>query len=76
MHACDVPICVHVTTGPDSHLYVGDTTMNMRDREQKLRAGSGRAGMRGLARRQLAERSRALRAAILAGHTPDDPRLF
>lgn len=89
LHACDVPICVHATGGADSHLYVGDTTMNMRDREHKQRAGRGRAGMRGISRKLLAERSRQLRtlilehdwdddaiAAILAGNTPDDPRLF
>lgn len=89
LHDCDVPICVHVTTGADSHLFTGDTVMNMRDREQKQRAQHGRSGMRGLARAQLAQRSRLLRevvqqrgwdreaiAAVLAGHQPDDPRLF
>lgn len=89
LHNCDVPICVHVTRDARSHLFLGDTAMNMRDREQKQRAQHGRSGMRGLARAQLAARSRALRnviltrgwdtdaiAAVLTGHTPEDPRLF
>jgi len=89
LHRCDVPICVHVDAGPGSHVFEGDAMMNMRDREQKMRAARGRAGMRGLSRTELAVRSRALRtlilergwdagamAAVLAGHQPDDPRLF
>jgi len=89
LHDCDVPICVHVARGSESHLFEGDHPMNMRDREQKGRAGRGRVGMRGLSRRQLADRSRALRdvvltmgwnreaiAAVIHGAGVDQPRLF
>lgn len=34
MHRCDIPICVHATPGPDSHLAIGSMAANMRDREQ------------------------------------------
>ena len=63
--------------------------MNMRDREQKGRAGRDSLHLRGLSRAQLAERSRALRnvlltqgwdqdaiAAVLADAGQDHPRLF
>lgn len=89
LHECDVPICVHVTTGADSHLFVGDDRMNMRDREQNGRAGRRRVLRRGLSRRQLYIRSRELRdvvltrgwdraamSAVLSGNTPDQPSLF
>ncbi|MGW9159662.1 hypothetical protein [Microbacterium sp. NPDC055665] len=89
LHACDVPICVHVTTDAQSHLFEGDHAMNMRDREQKGRAGHYRVGMRGLSRQQLAARSRTLRdvvqtmgwnreaiAAVIAGAGADQPTLF
>jgi hypothetical protein len=65
LHKCDVPICVHATAGADSHLHEGDTAANMRDRELKGRRGGGHPGMRGLARSELARRSRALRAVVL-----------
>jgi hypothetical protein len=89
LHACDVPICVHVTTDDRSHLFEGDHRMNMRDREQKGRAGHYHVGMRGLSRQQLAARSRTLRdvvvtmgwnreaiAAVIAGAGLDQPTLF
>ena len=89
LHTCDVPICVHVTVGGDSHLFAGDHAMNMRDREQKHRSGRHGIGMRGISRRQLALRSRALRdvvqtmgwnreaiAAVINGAGPDQPPLF
>lgn len=89
LHECDVPICVHVTAGADSHLFEGDDRMNMRDREQKGRAGRHRVFRRGLSRKQLTARSRDLReviltrgwdrvaiSAVLSGNTPDQPALF
>lgn len=41
MHACDVPICVRATTGPDSHLTAGDARLNMLDRLAKNRDTNG-----------------------------------
>lgn len=89
LHVCDVPICVHVTTGADSHLFEGDGRMNMIDREQKGRGGHRRVYRRGLSRKQLANRSRDLRdvvltlgwdraaiSAVLSGNAPDQPTLF
>ncbi|WP_181156874.1 MULTISPECIES: hypothetical protein [unclassified Microbacterium] len=52
---------VHVAIDAETHLFEGDHAMNMRDREQKGRAGRQMVGMRGLSRRQLAIRSRTLR---------------
>ena len=89
LHSCDVPICVHVTDGYGSHLFEGDDSMNMRDREQKRRSGRTHVGRRGLSRQELAARSRDLRkliltvgwdreaiSAVLNGVPPDQPRLF
>lgn len=90
LHTCDIPICVHVTMDPaTSHLFAGDHASNMRDREQKRRAGRLQVGMRGLSRKQLATRSRTLRdvvltmgwnreaiAAVVSGAGLDQPVLF
>ncbi len=65
MHECDIPICVRVTDDATTHLSVGSNGANMRDREQKHRAGRDALHMRGLSRKQLAGRSRALRAVLL-----------
>ncbi|WP_314326696.1 hypothetical protein [Paenarthrobacter ilicis] len=91
MHHCDIPLCVRATTGSDTHLSVGDARANMLDRQAKGRDTNGTGfRWRGLARRQFAERSKALRdevrahgwereeriRALLAGADPDAPTLF
>ncbi|MBD8519173.1 hypothetical protein [Plantibacter sp. CFBP 8804] len=89
MHECDIPICVHAAVDAGSHLSIGSQSLNMLDREHKGRAGRGGLGMRGLSRRVLTERSRRLRAvvlaagwdraaiaAVLADVPVDHPRLF
>ncbi|WP_426624524.1 hypothetical protein ACPPVW_18535 [Leifsonia sp. McL0607] len=68
MHSCDVPLCVHVDADPAlSHLAPGTHASNMRDRAQKGRTGNGATttGMRGISRKALTARSRALRALLL-----------
>ncbi len=64
-HLCDNPLCVRAETGPESHLFLGDHSENMRER-----AARGRDNLHGLAflRRSRAERaadSRALRERVL-----------
>lgn len=89
LHDCGAPICVHVSIGEDSHLFEGDDRMNMRDREQKGRAGRRGVLRRGLSRKQFAIRSRELRqvvltmgwdrdaiSAVVSGNAPSQPRLF
>lgn len=92
MHLCDVPLCVHVDADPlHSHLALGTHASNMRDRSAKGRHGNDATvnRMRGISRRVLAARSRAVRtqllehgwdpeaiAAILIDVTPEHPTLF
>lgn len=92
LHACDVPLCVHVDVDPAvSHLFEGDHRVNMLDREQKHRGGNqwSALGWRDISRRQRVTRSRALRATllehgwdrarisgVLAGVDQNQPRLF
>lgn len=91
MHHCDIPLCVRARTTADTHLSVGDARVNMLDRQAKGRDTNGSGfRWRGLARRQFAERSKALRdevrdhgwdreervRALLAGVDPDAPTLF
>lgn len=86
---CDVPLCVHVSEGLDSHLLLGTTADNNRDRSQagrhanmySLRRSGGR-------RRDQAEHSREVRdhllvygwdadfRLLLAGYAPDQETLF
>ncbi|MFJ3395355.1 hypothetical protein [Leifsonia aquatica] len=68
MHSCDVPLCVHVDADPAlTHLTPGTHATNMQDRAFKGRGGnaSTTTGMRGISRKALATRSRALRALLL-----------
>ena len=87
--SCDVPLCVHVSEGMDSHLLLGTTADNNRDRSQagrhanmySLRRSGGR-------RHDQAEHSRELRdhllahgwddafRLLLAGYAPDQDTLF
>jgi len=92
LHACDVPLCVHVDGDPAvSHLFVGNQRVNMLDREQKHRGGNqySALGWRGTSRRQRVQRSRELRRVLLthgwdrarisgalAGVDENQPRLF
>lgn len=92
LHACDVPLCVHVDANPAvSHLFEGTQRVNMLDREQKHRGGNqwSSLGWRDLSRRQRVARSRELRSVLqehgwdrarisgaLAGVGQNQPRLF
>lgn len=87
--SCDVPLCVHVTGGADSHLLLGSVAENNLDRSRagrhanmySLRRSGGR-------RRDQAALSREIRdhllahgwdaafPALLAGYSPDQERLF
>lgn len=87
--SCDVPLCVHVSEGLDSHLLLGTTADNNRDRSEagrhanmySLRRSGGR-------RKDQAALSREIRAALLelgrdetipallCGYAPEEPTLF
>ena len=91
MHRCDVPICVRVTTGADTHLDPGTNRENMADRLAKGRDANGSMfRWRGLSRALFADRSRLLRdevrahgwdreeriRALITGADPEAPTLF
>jgi hypothetical protein len=90
MHVCDVPLCVHATTGTDSHLIPGTQALNMLDRSQKGRhANASSFQWRGIGRAQFHAQSVALRTALLehgwnetiirpllTGTDPEAPTLF
>ncbi|WP_235436597.1 hypothetical protein [Arthrobacter sp. RIT-PI-e] len=66
MHVCDVPLCVHATGGPDSHLLPGTQALNMADRARKGRhANASSFRWRGISRAQFHARSLELRTALL-----------
>ena len=91
MHRWDVPICVRVTAGLDTHLEPGTNRENMADRRSKRRDANGSMfRWRGLSRDLFVDRSRLLRdevriygwsreeriRALIAGADPDAPTLF
>ena len=90
MHDCDVPLCVHVTTGTDSHLISGTQELNMLDRARKGRhANASSFRWRGIGRTQFHAQSLTLRTALLehgwneriirpllTGIDPEAPTLF
>ncbi|KNC20007.1 hypothetical protein AC792_03215 [Arthrobacter sp. RIT-PI-e] len=90
MHMCDVPLCVHASTGGDSHLLPGTQALNMLDRSRKGRhANASTFRWRGVGRAQFHAQSVQLRAALLEhgwnepiirpliiGRDPSAPTLF
>lgn len=87
--SCDVPLCVHVAQGPDSHLLLGTTADNNRDRSEAGRHANMYSVRRsGGRRRDQAAHSRELRdhlirhgwdddfRLLLAGYSPDQESLF
>jgi hypothetical protein len=90
MHVCDVPLCVHVSIGVESHLLPGTQALNMLDRSQKGRhANASTFRWRGVGRAQFRAQSLTLRTAILehgwnepiirpllTGIDPEAPTLF
>ncbi|GAB7302347.1 hypothetical protein [Clavibacter michiganensis] len=92
LHACDVPLCVHVDHDPQrSHLTPGTHRENMLDRAQKGRHVNQWTAVhyRGLPRAERVRRSRELRDAVrdhgwdrtlihraLNGIDPDQPMLW
>ena len=66
MHVCDVPLCVHATSGTDTHLLPGTQALNMADRARKGRhANASSFRWRGISRTQFYARSLELRTALL-----------
>ncbi|MUK03212.1 hypothetical protein GM708_15640 [Vibrio cholerae] len=66
MHVCDVPLCVHASTGGDTHLLPGTQALNMLDRSQKGRhANASTFRWRGVGRAQFRAQSVELRTALL-----------
>ncbi|WP_240615176.1 hypothetical protein [Arthrobacter ruber] len=90
MHVCDVPLCVHATTGTESHLLPGTQALNMLDRSQKRRhANASTFRWRRVGRAQFRAHSVELRTALLehgwnepiirpllTGIDPEAPTLF
>ncbi|WP_243692497.1 hypothetical protein [Curtobacterium sp. PhB146] len=67
LHACDVPLCVHVDVDAEwSHLATGTHRGNMLERVQRGRHRNGSTAIRtaGIARAERVRLSRALRAAF------------
>lgn len=60
LHRCDNPLCVHASSSPSSHLYLGSREENMQDR-----ASRGRHFMHGN-RKAHEQKARELRDAIKA----------
>ena len=87
MHKCDVPLCVRIDP---KHVQAGTTLLNNLDRSAKRRHANAHTNpWRGNSRQNLAQRSRALRAALLEhgwdeaiirplmqGHSPDQLMLW
>ena len=66
MHVCDVPLCVHASTGADTHLLPGTPALNMLDRSKKGRhANASTFRWRGVGRAQFRAQSLTLRTALL-----------
>lgn len=66
LHVCDVPLCVHASTGPESHLMPGTQALNMIDRSRKGRHSNASSfHWRGVGRAQFVARSLELRTALL-----------
>jgi hypothetical protein len=73
LHWCDVPLCVRATLGPSTHLLLGTTSENMKDRALKKRMPSPNAvKWRRLSRAERSARSRALRDALKTGGWDED----
>ena len=90
LHWCDVPLCVHASLEPTTHLLLGTRSENMKDRALKRRMPSPNAARwRRISRGERAARSRALRDQLKTGGwdqglvrqlvhdiNPDHPTLF
>ena len=90
LHWCDVPLCVHASLEPSTHLLLGSRSENMADRAMKGRMPSATAARwRRLSRAERSARSRQLRDALktrgwdedvvrelVHGIDPDHPTLF
>ncbi|MEX5258554.1 hypothetical protein [Kocuria arenosa] len=65
LHWCDVPLCVHASLGPSTHLLLGTRSENMADRAMKGRMPSATAARwRRLSRAERSARSRQLREEL------------
>ncbi|WDF35124.1 hypothetical protein PTW37_16620 (plasmid) [Arthrobacter agilis] len=90
LHVCDVPLCVHASTGTDTHLLAGTQALNMLDRSQKGRhANASTFRRRGVGCAQFRAQSLTLRTALvehgwnepiirplLTGVDPEAPMVF
>ena len=90
LHWCDVPLCVHASLEPSTHLLLGTASENMADRAMKGRMPSATAARwRRLSRAERSARSRQLREELkthgwdedvvrelVHGIDPDHPTLF